>query len=538
MKGTILRERYEIIELIDSGGMGIVYKGLDIKTKKEVAIKVLRPDYSENTDFVLRFKREASAASSLVHKNIVRVLDSGAQDNIYYIIQEYIEGQTLKSIIQQNGPMEYQKAIRMMTDICSAMEYAHANGLIHRDIKPQNILVDKNGKVKVTDFGIAKDVSSSTLTSMDSGIIGSVHYFSPEQAKGDKVDKRSDIYSLGIVFYEMVTGLLPFNGDTSIAIAIKHISDTVHPPKEVREDMPRSVNNMILKATRKDMALRYQTAGEFKNDLLRAQIKPGGNFVRLKHDKESKRIKKDKNHPKRNIIFLLMMTLLVVAIIVTVILMASSWFFGQEKQDTINVPKLTGLTEVDALNEIAKIGLKIDKQYEYSDTVKENTVISQRPKAGASISKDASVTIVISQGKTIIEAPSLIDSTLDAAIQKLQDEGLTIGEVTYEESDKPEGYIISQVPEPGGNITRGESISVVVSGIEGQTIVSIPYLVGSNLETAAKSLFNAGISRFVIYEDKSDQPEGIVLTQRPKEGEQHPSNELVSVWISTLKNKK
>jgi serine/threonine-protein kinase len=538
VKGKILKDRYEIIELIDSGGMGIVYKGLDKKTKKFVAIKVLKPDYANNSEFVMRFKREAKAASSLIHRNIVRMLDSGMEDNVYFIIQEYIEGKTLKNMILENGVLDYQRAIRIMTDICSAMEYAHDNGLVHRDIKPQNILMDKDGKVKVTDFGIAKDISSSTLTNMDSGILGSVHYFSPEQAKGDNADIRSDIYSLGIVFYEMVTGLLPFNGDTSIAIAIKHINDTVRPPKEVNDRIPRSVNDIILKATRKDLALRYQTAGEFKTDLLRAQIKPGGKFVRLKHDKESKRIKNENNRPRRNILFLLLMTFLVLAILATVFLMASSWFFDKEKQDTVNVPKLTGMTEVDALNEIAKIGLKIEKQYEYSDNVKESIVISQQPKAGSSISKNDSVTIVISQGKILFEAPSLIDSTLDKAKQTLEEEGLILGQVTYEESDAPEGYIISQNPEASGTITRGESVSVVVSGIEGQTIVSIPYLVGSDLKTAAKLLLNSGIKRFVIYEDDSNKPEGTILTQRPKEGEQHPSGELVSVWISRFKEKK
>jgi beta-lactam-binding protein with PASTA domain len=232
------------------------------------------------------------------------------------------------------------------------------------------------------------------------------------------------------------------------------------------------------------------------------------------------------------------MTFLVLAILATVFLMASSWFFDKEKQDTVNVPKLTGMTEVDALNEIAKIGLKIEKQYEYSDNVKESIVISQQPKAGSSISKNDSVTIVISQGKILFEAPSLIDSTLDKAKQTLEEEGLILGQVTYEESDAPEGYIISQNPEASGTITRGESVSVVVSGIEGQTIVSIPYLVGSDLKTAAKLLLNSGIKRFVIYEDDSNKPEGTILTQRPKEGEQHPSGELVSVWISRFKEKK
>lgn len=536
MKGKVLKGRYEILELIDSGGMGLVYKGIDKEIQKQVAIKILKPEYTQNEEFIQRFKKEASAASSLKHKNIVQILDSGEDGTTHYIVQEFIEGQTLKGIIQQKRAIEYGKAIRMMIDICAAMEHAHEKGLIHRDIKPQNILVDLDGNIKVTDFGIAKDVTSSTLTSMDSGVMGSVHYFSPEQAKGETVDERSDIYSLGIVFYEMVTGLLPFDGDTSIAIAIKHISDTIKPPREVNEKLPKSVNNMILKATSKDKALRYQSAREFKNDLTRALVKPAANFVRFKMDAQSKRLKKDKNRPKRNIIFLMLMTFLVLAILGTVVLMASTIFFEKNK-DVLHVPKLVGLTEVDALNESTKIGLKIEKQYEYSDKVKETYVISQKPKAGEIVSKDALVTIVISQGNIPFEAPSLIDKTLEAAKETLNDAGLILGDITYEESDKPKGYIISQIPEPGGMIAAGESISVVVSGTGEETKVSVPLLKGKSVDNAAKELLNAKITRFIIYQEERKEEEGFVYEQQPVEGTQQLSGDPVSVWISGYNKK-
>lgn len=534
MKGKVLKGRYEILELIDSGGMGLVYKGLDKETQKQVAIKVLKPEYVQNEEFIQRFKKEARAASSLKHKNIVKVMDSGEDGTTHYIVQEFIEGPTIKGIIQQKGAFDYNKAIRMMIDICAAMEHAHEKGLIHRDIKPQNILVDADGNVKVTDFGIAKDVTSSTLTSMDSGVMGSVHYFSPEQAKGEKVDERSDIYSLGIVFYEMVTGLLPFDGDTSIAIAIKHISDTIRPPREVNEKLPKSVNNMILKATSKDKALRYQSAREFKNDLMRALLTPAANFVRFKMDAQRKRLKKDKNRPKRNIIFLVLMTFLVLAILGTVLLMASYIFFDKDK-DVLHVPKLVGLTEVDALNESTKIGLKIDKQYEYSDKVKETYVISQKPKAGEVVSKDTFVTLVISQGSIPFEAPSLIDKTVKAAEETLKDAGLTLGVVAFKESEKPKGYIISQNPEPGGMIAAGESISVVVSGTGEETKVSVPLLKGKSVDNAAKELLNAKIGRFFIYQEKRNEQEGFVYEQQPVEGTQQLPTDLVSVWISEYK---
>jgi serine/threonine protein kinase len=537
LKGKVLNGRYQIIDLIDAGGMGLVYKGQDKKTGNTVAVKILKPEYAKQEEYVSRFKKEASAASSLKHKNIVRVADSGNDGDVHYIIQEYVEGKTLKSVILENGAMDYQKAIRIMIDICSAMEYAHMKGLVHRDIKPQNILIDKSGIVKVTDFGIAKDVSSTTLTSLDSGIMGSVHYFSPEQAKGEKVDNRSDIYSLGIVFYEMVTGALPFTGDTSIAIAIKHLSDTVKPPREINAAIPKSVNNIIVKATRKDKELRYPSAGEFKDDLLKAIIKPDGNFVKLK-DPESKRIKKERNRSKRNIFFLAMMTLLVVAILGTIFLMASNFFFSDEK-NKVSVPKFIGLTEVDALNESAKIGLKIEKQYEYSNKVAEGAVISQSPKEGTAISKDASVTIKISLGNKQFEVPKLIDETLETAAQILKDNGLVMGIISYEPSDKPAGYIISQSPEAGGVTEKGAAVNVVVSHPEEVTNVVIPKLTGEKLENAAELLKNAKISRVTVYEDeKSDKAETTVLSQQPEDGIAQTTNDPLSVWISAYKEKK
>jgi len=277
--GRILGERYELIEKIGSGGMAIVYKAKCHLLKRHVAVKILRPELVEDESFVARFKRESLAAASLSHPNIVNIYDVGEENGVYYIVMEYVNGKTLKEYIREKERLEWEEAVRIAAQICSALKHAHKNGIVHRDIKPQNILISEDGTVKVADFGIARAVSSATVTIAGANVMGSVHYFSPEQARGGYVDEKSDIYSLGIVLYEMVTGNVPFEGDTAISVALKHIQERVKPPWELNPSIPKSLNDVIEKATEKDQAGRYQTAGEMLRDLQRVLRDPEGNFV-------------------------------------------------------------------------------------------------------------------------------------------------------------------------------------------------------------------------------------------------------------------
>ncbi|MCC2685835.1 MAG: serine/threonine protein kinase, partial [Paenibacillaceae bacterium] len=266
MIGTRLGDRYEILERIGGGGMAIVYKGHDVLLNRKVAVKVLRDQYVHDDEFIRRFQREAQAAASLSHPNIVSIYDVGKENDVHYIVMEYVEGTTLNEVIKEKAPMQVEEAIHFTSQICDALDHAHSNQIVHRDIKPHNILIGKNGRVKVTDFGIARATTSSTITQTGS-VVGSVHYFSPEHAKGVSAGAKSDLYSLGIVLYQMLTGRLPFLGESPISVALKHLQENVEEPRKVNSLIPQSVENIILKSMRKNPDERYSSAKQMQRDL-------------------------------------------------------------------------------------------------------------------------------------------------------------------------------------------------------------------------------------------------------------------------------
>ena len=279
LEGKLLGNRYEIIEKIGNGGMATVYKATDKVLKRYVAVKILRDEYTTDEEFIRRFEAEAQSAARLTHANIVSIYDVGVEGNLYYIVMELIQGKTLKEIIiKERGPLPWKWSINMAIQIASALEMAHRNNIIHRDIKPHNIIVTEDGVAKVTDFGIAKAVSNSTITAFGT-TIGSVHYFSPEHARGGYTDAKSDLYSLGVVMYEMVTGRVPFDADTPVSVALKHMQEEPEEPIKVNPNVPIAVNKIIMKALQKDTNLRYQTASEMLVDLKRALKNPDGDFV-------------------------------------------------------------------------------------------------------------------------------------------------------------------------------------------------------------------------------------------------------------------
>ena len=281
MKSPIISGRYELKEIVGTGGMSVVYRAWDLKYGREVAVKVLRREYIEDEDFIRRFNHEAQAASKMSHPNIVNMLDVGQDGEIRYIVMEYVKGQTLKELIRKSGRIRPARAVQMTMRILAAVDHAHRNHIVHRDIKPQNILVDENGVVKVADFGIARlTTSSSTLTQNDGNVLGSVHYFSPEQANGLVADEKSDLYSVGVVLYEMVTGQVPFDGDSPISVALKHVREAPRSTRTLNPEISRGLDEVILKALDKDSSRRYQSAAEMAQDLKKAMRMPGGGFVR------------------------------------------------------------------------------------------------------------------------------------------------------------------------------------------------------------------------------------------------------------------
>lgn len=287
MIGKVLGGRYELLEKVGGGGMAIVYKAKCHLLKRYVAVKILRPELVENEEFIARFKRESQAAASLSHHNIVNVYDVGQEEDIHYIVMEYVNGETLKEYIIRNGRLDSMEAVRITLQICSALSHAHKRNIVHRDIKPQNILMDREGSVKVADFGIARAVTSATVTMAGANIIGSVYYFSPEQARGGYIDKKSDIYSLGIVLYEMVTGIVPFEGDSAISVAIKHIQEKVKPPGEVNPNIPVGLQHIIEKAIEKEPDSRYNSTETMASDLKTFMKEPDTLYIMNKDDNDT-----------------------------------------------------------------------------------------------------------------------------------------------------------------------------------------------------------------------------------------------------------
>ena len=301
LEGKLLGNRYEIIEKVGNGGMATVYRAEDKVLKRQVAVKVLKDEFTTDEEFIKRFEIEAQSAARLAHPNIVSIYDVGSEDNLYYIVMELIRGKTLKEIIvEERGPLPWKWSVNIAIQIASALEMAHKNNIIHRDIKPHNIIITEDGIAKVTDFGIAKAVSNSTITAFGT-TLGSVHYFSPEHARGGYTDAKSDLYSLGVVMYEMVTGRVPFDADTPVSVALKHMQEEPEEPIELNPNLPSSVNKIIMKALKKDTTLRYQTASDMLVDLKKALKDPSGDFVDDKeYDPTAKTQKIDVNSYKDN----------------------------------------------------------------------------------------------------------------------------------------------------------------------------------------------------------------------------------------------
>ncbi|MDB2096117.1 Stk1 family PASTA domain-containing Ser/Thr kinase, partial [Clostridium paraputrificum] len=442
MIGEILGNRYEIEEKIGEGGMSIVYKARCNKLNRYVAVKVLKKEMSDNEDIVNKFKREATAIAALSDNNIVNILDVGSQDDINYIVMEYVKGKTLKELIKQFGKLNYETAITIAIQIAKALECAHKNNIIHRDVKPQNILVTEEGLIKVTDFGIAKSTSSATLTNTTT-IMGSAHYFSPEQAKGTLVDNRTDLYSLGVVLYEMVTGKVPFEADSPVTIALKHIQEEVVPPKQINSKIPESLNKLIIKAMEKDPGMRYQNARDIINDLQKIKEDPNAVIDNVVENEENEHTiimgsvnapdntksvnkaledeyyeddeddeyydddyydeddddeeydgKKKKKKSYKNLI-------IGVAVVVGLLLLGVGAFAisgGFSATKTVKVPDLKGMTLEEAKKAIEDAGLEyVDAGTEKSDE-EEGTVIKFDPEAGKEVKKGSEVRVITSAG--------------------------------------------------------------------------------------------------------------------------------------------
>ncbi len=540
LKGRLLGNRYEIIEKIGSGGMATVYKAKCHVLNRYVAIKILRDEFTTDEEFIKRFEVEAQSAASITHPNIVSVYDVGADGNLYYIVMELIKGKTLKEIIiEEKGPLPWKWSVNIAGQIASALETAHKNHIIHRDIKPHNIIITEEGVAKVTDFGIAKAVSNSTITAFGT-TIGSVHYFSPEHARGGYTDEKSDLYSLGVVMYEMLTGKVPFDADTAVSVALKHMQEEPTPPIEVNSKIPSAVNDIIMKALRKDTNLRYQNATAMLMDLRRALKEPNGDFVDnndyqndfptqristigLEEESRNQKTENSKNKKKPNKFVEFVKNHKVLSSIIGLILLfiitigLTIGISNATRPKDVEIPNLVGKT-VDEVKDILKQNKLnyVEESQEYNTEVPEGQIISQNPPyvQGRRIKENTDVKVVVSKGTETTTVPKLKGLTKEEA-EDAADEAKIKLDFQDEISKTVEaGVIIKQEKAEGETVNAGDTIKVYISIGTGIKQVNVVSVVGQDEETAKKTLQDLGlVVEKVNYSKDKSQTNGVVLEQ-------------------------
>ena len=541
-KGYVVSERYKILETIGKGGMAIVYKANDLKLGRDVTFKVLKSDFIEDEAFISRFSTEARAAAQLAHTNIVNVYDVGNDGDIYYIVMEYIDGYTLKELIYKNAPLDNRLACDIAMQIAAGLENAHAHGVIHRDIKPENILLTKIGgklTAKVTDFGIAK---ANSLENTQGDYMGSVHYFSPEQAKGENVDQRSDIYSLGIVLYEMVTGTIPFEGESALDLAMKHIKSPIPDPRMVNPKVAPEIIEIIKKACAKEPKNRYQSAramgqalknvyeGKGNTDNVNKKNKgikkpiPDIDDV-FEEDEETLEIKKR----ERNVIITAVITGILIIILITV---GGSILRNTLYGDTIKVPNFVGMTYEKACERAERKGLTIERKEVYQADVEAGCVAQQTPEKGERVNPGDVVVLYVSFGAGDIQVPDIVGMRKSKGEEALEEMGLSMGTVDYVSSDRPVGEIIEQDPEEGEMVSADAKINVKVSQGSVDEEVQVPDLKLKTQEEVALILDELGLNGKFIDGYSDTVPEGQVIDQGIAADTFVPIGSQVTVTIS------
>ena len=545
LKGRLLGNRYEIIEKIGSGGMATVYKAKCHVLNRYVAIKILRDEFTTDEEFIKRFEVEAQSAASITHPNIVSVYDVGADGNLYYIVMELIKGKTLKEIIvEEKGPLPWKWSVNIAGQIASALETAHKNHIIHRDIKPHNIIITEDGVAKVTDFGIAKAVSNSTITAFGT-TIGSVHYFSPEHARGGYTDEKSDLYSLGVVMYEMLTGKVPFDADTAVSVALKHMQEEPTPPIEVNPNIPTAVNDIIMKALRKDTNLRYQNATAMLMDLRRALKEPNGDFVdnndyqndfptqrisTIGLEEESRNTKnvnnKNKKKPNKFVEFIknhkVLSSIIGLILLFIITIGLTIGISNATRPKDVEIPNLVGKT-VDEVKDILKQNKLnyVEEGQEYNADVPEGQIISQNPPyvQGRRIKENTDVKVVVSKGTETTTVPKLKGLTKEEA-EDAADEAKIKLDFQDEISKTVEaGVIIKQEKAEGETVNAGDTIKVYISIGTGIKQVNVVSVIGQDEETAKQTLQGLGlVVEKVNYSKDKTQTNGVVLEQSISSG--------------------
>lgn len=491
MKSAVLGDRYELLEKIGEGGMSYVYKARCRTLDRMVAVKILKSEYLNDAGFVEKFNTEALAAAQLSHPNIVNIFDVGQQDDIYYIVMECVEGKSLKELIEEEAPLGAEKAIDIAIMICDGIHHAHTRGIIHRDIKPHNILVTGDGMVKVADFGIAQAISKKTIT-FGGDIIGSVHYIAPEQAKGETISPATDIYSLGCVLYEMLTGKMPFDAESPITVALKHIHDKPVDPININPNIPVSLQNIVLQAMEKNPANRFANAEQMRDALLDIHNNKFASYSR-KHINGKTMVLpalggEDGKGPRKK----LRSTNIILAIIALFGLLGGIFatLGGNLFPDEVVVPDIIGLDIKQADQELGKYNLDLTVSgREPSDEYKKDQVISQSPVKGQKVKEGREIKVILSTGSELFKVPSVVGLNSSDAEISLRNEGFVIASAEKVYDDKyAEDFVISQDPEPGSMAKKGTRVKLMISKGKTPEKIAMPNLLGLTLEEATKKL--------------------------------------------------
>lgn len=514
---NVLAGRYELIEKIGDGGMAIVYKAKDRLLKRFIAVKILKPEFVQDIKFVENFRKESHAAASLSHPNIVSIYDVGQEGNINYIVMELVSGKTLNELIKEEAPMDYRKAADIAKQVASGLSAAHKKGIVHRDVKPHNILMTEDGIAKITDFGIAKAVTNTTI--VDSGkdnVMGSVHYFSPEQAKGANVDEKSDIYSLGIVLYEMLTGKVPFDGDNPVTIALMQINEPVTPPSVFNHNVPPGLERIVMKAVEKQPKDRFASADEMidaldkmevVNRVVGDSIYDGAeelneaydnydnydtySFGREELNKEAGRNKKSKGKGSKN---KKKIAIIAAAVIVALAALVGIGFAtGLFDKKDIEVPDFRGMTIEEAEDKAEDLGIEVKiGKYEFSTEYEQDQIMDQDPNHGEMVAKGDTVTVDISKGGERGVIPNLIGKSEEDAKKMIEDYGFELGTVKEKESHEEKGTVIEQDPSAGSEGKQGDTINITISDGSGKEMGEVPYVLGMSEDEARAAIEEAG----------------------------------------------
>ena len=559
LEGKVLGNRYEIIEKVGNGGMATVYKAEDKVLKRNVAVKILRDEFTTDEEFIKRFEIEAQSAARLVHPNIVSIFDVGVEENLYYIVMELIQGKTLKEIIiEERGPLPWKWSVNVAIQIASALEMAHKNNIIHRDIKPHNIIITEDGIAKVTDFGIAKAVSNSTITAFGT-TIGSVHYFSPEHARGGFTDAKSDLYSLGVVMYEMVTGKVPFDADTPVSVALKHMQEDPEEPIELNPNLPGAVNKIIMKALKKDTTLRYQTASEMLSDLRRALKNPDGEFVddreydetaktqkintdlygNIEEDSKAKNKKGKKEGKFKKFIKEHKALSIVIGLVLLFALSLGGTlaFLNLTNPPEVELPNLVGMSKEEAQKEAENLKLKFEiKTEEFNKEVPEGFIISQDPKyiEKYNVKEGSTITVVVSKGQEKTKVPNVKGKSQEEALQLLEEANLKAEIIEETSKTVKEGYVISQETEPDEEAFAGDTVKIHISKGTGIKQVNVVSVIGQNEANAKTTLTGLGLKVNVAYEEDTSKADGIVLKQSIEGGKTVDEGTTITITVNKI----